>query len=80
MTDLPVENKHNWIIEFFKSVWKFILRLLRLDGSQHKCACGSKCGSNCFCDGCILTIGYSEKEEDGSDIDIHMTQEEIDIA
>ena len=34
MTDLPVENKQNWILEFFKSVWKFILKLLGLDGEQ----------------------------------------------
>lgn len=79
---LPLENaeKSNCVLEFFRSIWKFVLKLLGLDGTQRKCACGSKCGSNCFCDGCILTIAYDEKEEDGPEPDIYMTQENIVVS
>jgi len=79
MTNLPLDNNETRkpLLEFFKSLWKFIQKLLGLDNTQKKCACGSKCGSNCFCDGCLCTIAYDEKESDNDDPDIYMTQDSI---
>lgn len=80
MTDLPVENKQNWILEFFKSVWKFILKLLGLDGVTRKCVWKSSCTDSCCCEDCDSVIVINEKEEDNGDIDIRITPKEIDIA
>lgn len=77
MTELTVQNNDD---KWYVKVWNFIKGIIGFKKISHKCACGSKCGSNCMCDGCILTIGYSEREDDGSEPDIYMTQEEIEIS
>ena len=73
MTNIPIEKPST-----LQNIWNFIKNLFKKT-TKHKCACGSKCGNNCCCEGCILTIAYSEKESDHSEEDIYMTPNIIEV-